>query len=207
MGLKILINFAISADGKTSTRAKTPAHFTSTRDLERLHEIRRKADAILVGRHTLDSDQMTMTIPGVPIEEQPWRCVISESGSFNPDHPFFQSDGGPRHLICPAKVDLSQYSAVIHRHSLVEWLKWLDHESKISTLLCEGGGNLVKQLFELDLVDTIHLTLASHSIFGGNDAPGITGLPGAYLPASRHYRLEHSEEGAPGEYFLTYQKA
>ena len=65
---------------------------------------------------------------------------------------------------------------------------------------------MVKNLFQLNLVDTIHLTLDSHSIFGGQEAPGITGLPGDYLPASRHYRLEILEEGAEGEFFLTYQK-
>ena len=45
---------------------------------------------------------------------------------------------------------------------------------------------------------------------GGSDSgsdSGITGLPGDYLSASRHYCLDELEEGSPGEYFLTYQKA
>ena len=40
----VLINFAISADGKISTVNKDPAHFTSTRDLQRLLKIRGRAD-------------------------------------------------------------------------------------------------------------------------------------------------------------------
>lgn len=206
MGLKIMINFAVSADGKISTRAKTPAHFTSRLDLERLHDIRKQADAILVGRNTLEADQMTMTIPGLSPQEQPWRCVITEKGLLDPQHPFFQSAGGSRHIITSSIADLSSFPATIHQFDLAEWLSWLDHETQIETLLCEGGGNLVKNLFQLNLVDTIHFTLASHSIFGGQKAPGITGLPGDYLPASRHYHLDILEEGAEGEFFLTYQK-
>ena len=59
----IVINFAITADGKVSTVNKDPAHFTSKADLQRLLSIRTKADAILVGRGTLEADQMSMTIP------------------------------------------------------------------------------------------------------------------------------------------------
>ena len=206
MGLKIMINFALSADGKVSTRAKTPAHFTSRQDLDRLHEIRKRTDAILVGRNTLEADQMTMTVPDLPNEKQPWRCVITEKGHLDLQHPLFQSEGGLRHIVTSSTADLSSFPAIIHQLGLIEWLHWLEHESEIETLLCEGGGALVKNLFELDVVDTIHLTLASHSIFGGHDAPGIAGLPGDYLPASRHYRLDKLEEGTEGEYFLTYQK-
>jgi len=206
MGLKIIINFALTADGKISTRDKAPAHFTSKQDLDRLHEIRKQADAILVGRGTLDADQMTMTIPDQPPTKQPWRCVITKSGLLDHDHPFFRSDGGPRHIITEGTADLSHLPATIHLLGLSDWLHWLDRETEIETLLCEGGGSLVKNLFQLDVVDTIHLTLASHSIFGGDESPGITGLPGEHLPASRHYRLENLQDGAKGEYFLTYQK-
>jgi len=72
--LRVILNLAISADGKISTTGKSPAHFTSKADLERLLEIRKQADAILIGRATLEADQMTMTVDG----RAPWRCVISE---------------------------------------------------------------------------------------------------------------------------------
>jgi len=61
--LKIVLNFALTADGKISTTSKSPAHFTSKADLDRLHEIRSQADAILVGRGTLEADQMSLTTP------------------------------------------------------------------------------------------------------------------------------------------------
>jgi dihydropteroate synthase len=200
--LKIILNFALTADGKISTTSRSPAHFTSKKDLERLHEIRSQADAILVGRGTLEADQMSLTTPG----KNPWRCVISESGKLDPDHKLFNSDGGPRHVITSKESQLPDLPATIHRMSLAEWLENLRKRPEIRVLLCEGGGELAHKLFELDVVDEINLTWAPHTLFGGNKAPGITGIPGKFLPASRHYRLIESIPGGNGETFLKYQK-
>ena len=194
--MRIILNFALSADGKISTSGNSPAHFTSKRDLERLHEIRRRADAILVGRGTLEADSMSMTTP----EAKPWRCVISRKGIFNSSHPLFRTDGGSRHLIITDSDHSPDVPAEIHHCSLEEWLNAFPHE----TLLCEGGGSLAKELFRLDLVDEINLTWAAHTIFGGKKAPTLTGLPKDFLPASRHFELTHFEPAGPGEVFLTY---
>lgn len=200
--LKIILNFALTADGKISTTSKSSAHFTSREDLDRLHEIRKQADAILVGRGTLEADQMSLTTPG----KKPWRCVISQSGKLDPNHKLFNSEGGPRHIITGIESQLPDLPATIHRMSLEEWLESLRNRPEIRTLLCEGGGEIARQLFQLDVVDEINLTWAPHTLFGGKDAPAITGLPGDFLPSSRQYRLIESIPGGDGEIFLKYQK-
>lgn len=200
--LRVVINLAISADGKISTKGKPPAHFTSKKDFERLLEIRKQADAILVGRGTFEADQMTMTAE----DHHPWRCVISKSGNIDPKHPLFHSEGGPRHLIIAPEAEIADLPATIHRGSLADFLEELQEDPSISTLLCEGGGSLVKELFELDVVDEINLTWAPHTLFGGKGAPTLTGLPGDFLPASRHYQLSKMEKHQDDEVFLTYHK-
>jgi len=200
--LKVILNLAMTADGKTSTTNKSPAHFTSQEDLERLLEIRKKADAIMVGRGTLEADQMTMTVEG----RKPWRCVISESGQLDPQHPLFTSEGGERHILVAPNAKIPELPAKIHRGTLAEFLEQLRAEASIETLLCEGGGTLVKELFELDVVDEINLTWAAHTLFGGKDAPTLTGLPGDFLPKSRHYHLSQFKKNEANEVFLTYQK-
>ncbi len=198
MPLQIILNFAISADGKISTNGNTPSHFTSKKDLARLHKIRKRADAILVGRGTLEADMMTMNTEG----ETPWRCVISRSGNFDPTHPLFHSNGGERHLIITESDESPDLPATIHHCSLEEWLEKLP----IQTLLCEGGGSLAHELFRLDVIDEINLTWATHSLFGGKKTPTLTGIAGEYLPSSRHYELTSFEEASEGEAFLTYQR-
>src|ERR1700752_3706993 len=59
----VILHFAVTADGKVSTNRYTPAQFTSARDKQRLLEIRALADAILVGRNTLETDQMAIDLP------------------------------------------------------------------------------------------------------------------------------------------------
>ena len=181
----------------------SPAHFTSKADLKRLLEIRKQADAILVGRTTLEADQMTMAVEG----NEPWRCVISNEGKFDKSHPFFHSDGGPRHLIISSDAALPDLPATIHRTNLNGFLEELRNNPNITTLLCEGGGSLVRQLFELDLIDEINLTWAPHTLFGGAEAPTITGLPGNFLSSSRHYELAKMTTHKNDEVFLTYHKS
>jgi len=201
--LKVILNLALTADGKISTTGKSPAHFTSKKDFDRLLEIREQADAILIGRATLEADSMTMTAKG----RKPWRCVISHRGEFNGDHPLFDSEGGPRHLIISGEGPDPDLPAKIHRTDLAGFLQTLRENPTTNTLLCEGGGSLVKELFILDAVDEINLTWAPHTLFGGREAPTLTGLPGDFLPATRHYELADMISHREDEVFLTYRKS
>jgi len=201
--LRVILNLAISADGKISTTGNSPAHFTSKADLKRLLEIRKQADAILIGRATLEADQMTMTVEG----RAPWRCVISKEGKFDQSHPFFHTDGGPRHLIVSSTAETPELPATIHRTDLSGFLRKLKNNPDINTLLCEGGGSLARKLFELNIIDEINLTWAPHTLFGGKDAPTITGLCGDFLPSSRHYELARMTTHQNDEVFLTYYKS
>jgi len=210
---RILINFAITADGKTSTRSKDPAHFTSKLDLHRLLEIRKQADAILVGRGTLEADAMSMTIPAeLKPARQPLRCIVSRSGAFDLSHKVFNSQGGTVHLLVtdpPADYNPLPYEsagAVVHQCPLPDFLHRLRTEYNIATLLCEGGGSLVRALAELDAIDEANLTWAAHTIFGGSEAPTITGALGPHFPATLHFALTHFEPLDNGECFLTYER-
>jgi 2,5-diamino-6-(ribosylamino)-4(3H)-pyrimidinone 5'-phosphate reductase len=70
-------------------------------------------------------------------------------------------------------------------------------------VVCEGGPTLVKSLAKVDLIDRIILTVAA-KLFGGRLAPTLTGLPGDFLPASRHFRLVNHEIG-DNEFYLIFE--
>ena len=65
---RIILNFAMTVDGKVSTAKQTPSGFTSAFDKHRLLEIRSLGDAVMVGKNTLQIDQMSM---GLPDEDSP----------------------------------------------------------------------------------------------------------------------------------------
>jgi riboflavin-specific deaminase-like protein len=206
---RISTNLAISADGKISSAQGIASGWTSPDDHRRLLELRKNADALLVGRGTLDADRMTLTVPHSA--RQPLRCIISHTGQLDPKHPIFEKPGGDIHLVvtgCPSpEIDPSSWLSKItlHRGPLTEFLRHLAQDLAVKTLHCEGGGQLIRELAKLDLIDEFHLTLAGHTLFGGFKAKTSSGIPGDFLPQTRQFEITHCEPRG-GECFLTYQR-
>lgn len=200
----ITVNLALSADGKISDIARRPSGWTSQTDHERLLSLRRNADALMVGRGTLENDRMSLRIAGQ--SPPPLRCIVSRSGNLPPDLPVFHSEGGPIHLLVTGENPATQLPGVtLHHGSLEGFCRRLASDHQVKRLHCEGGGQLIRALADLDFIDELHLTLAGHTLFGGAEAPTATGIPGAFLPASRNFALRHFEPNPDsGECFLTY---
>lgn len=202
----ISLNLAISADGKISTVDRRPSGWTSPEDHARLLKLRESADALLVGRGTLESDRMTLTVPGK--DQQPLRCVVSRTGRTPADHPLFQRPGGPIHLLTTGEpTAVPPPEVTLHQDTLGGFLETLAARYGIARLHCEGGGMLVRSLAEMDAIDEIHLTLAGHTLFGGWLAPTATGVQGKFLPHSLDFTLSHIEPRPDlGECFLSYRR-
>lgn len=203
---RISCNLAISADGKISSVGHRPSNWTSDADLRRLKELRRGKDALMVGRGTAETDRMTMTIESDG--PQPLRCIVSRHGELSTDHPVYSRPGGQIHLLATdGHRGKAGGPATVHECSLVEFLETLSLHHGVKRLHCEGGGQLIRALAELDFLDDIHLTLAGHTLLGGARSPTLVGTLGEFLPASRAFQLRHCEaSGATGECFLTYER-
>ncbi|MFM8788795.1 MAG: RibD family protein, partial [Chthoniobacterales bacterium] len=86
---EVSANFALSIDGKIAARGKGPTSFTSSRDRRRMLELRAESDAVLVGRGTLEADDMPLRLPSAKLRArrtragksaEPLRVVVSNSG-------------------------------------------------------------------------------------------------------------------------------
>lgn len=203
----ISTNLAISADGKISSVDRRPATWTSPADHSRLLELRQAADALLIGRGTLETDRMTLTVPGKPT--QPLRCIVSETGNISPDHPVFLTPGGAIHLlVTEAPGHPTDIPATVHHQNLADFLQTLASSHHVKHLHCEGGGTLIRALAAMDAIDEFHLTLAGHTLFGGLQAPTATGIPAEFLPQSRAFEITHFDPRPDsGECFLTYRRS
>lgn len=204
----VSLNLALSADGKISDPASRPSGWTSPLDHTRLLRLRRGADALLVGRRTWLADRMTMRIPDST--HQPLRCIATRHGSLDPHHPVFHTTGGDIHVLCTESLPDLPRPKDVHFHSgtLEGFLTTLCESHNVRTLHCEGGGFLVRELLRIEAVDTLYLTLAGHTLFGGLASPTLTGVPElGHLPLSTHLTLESFEpDPATGECFLTYRR-
>ena len=72
---------------------------------------------------------------------------------------------------------------------LAAMLQQLRGEYKVRRVACEGGAELFRSLLELDLVDQLNVTIAPF-LFGGANAPTLTGLSKEFLPKSVHCSLK-----------------
>ena len=219
----VILHFAVTADGKVSTSNHTSARFTSTRDKQRLLEVRALADAILVGRGTLETDRMSMDLPNQRLRERrikegksecPLRVILTASGNISISLSVFEKGDAPiviysTERMAPAQRRLLSEHAAVHVAGsddldLVWLLSHLYEHYQVRSLVCEGGPTLVKALAQIDVIDEIYLTIAA-KIFGGLAAPGLTGLPGEFLPASRPFQLIDIDRGE-NECYLRYRR-
>ena len=188
----VLINMAMSADGKIAPPHRRFVAFGSRRDHANLLALRATADAVMCGARTVDSAPVTLDVGGAAYErrrlrgglgKQNLRIVVSGSGSVEPGAAIFRHPGSPLIVLSSGQAPKSRLAKLKrladcvkvcgkNRVALAQALGWLRREWAVKRLLCEGGGELNFELLRLGLVDELHLTICP-KIIGGKDAPTI----------------------------------
>jgi len=218
----VIANFAITADGKVSTRKFTPTGFTHPADKRRLQEIRSLGDALLVGATTVSADTMSMRLSAGDLRErrigqgrppEPLRVIVSNRGIVDGKSGVFKPGGAPRVVFSTTRMPEKTRGTLASQADLwlfdsesvdlAAMLKILRADYRVRTVVCEGGPSLFRSLLEIDAVDELRLTWAG-LVFGGAQAPTLTSLPGKFLPRTAHARLVEMEPGE-GECYLTYR--
>jgi 2,5-diamino-6-(ribosylamino)-4(3H)-pyrimidinone 5'-phosphate reductase len=218
----VAATFAMTIDGKITTRTFAPVDFTSREDRAHLYRYRSLGDAVLIGHSTLRRDNVRLGLPGTELKEQrlargqtpyPIRVIVSNAGRIDPTLKIFQSDVSPILIFSTERMpqkfrDALGKKATLHLSKtrsvdLPAMLQQLRSEYQVRFVACEGGAELFRSLLERNLVDQLNLTIAP-LMFGGAAAPTLTGLSKEFLPASVHCTLR--EMRAIGdECFLTYR--
>lgn len=205
---RVLANFALTLDGKVSTRNRTPSLFTSARDKQRLLEIRALGDALLVGRGTVEADTMSMGLADETLRRErlargqaefPLRVIVSKSGNVAPSLKVFHSPGGGVLFFTGNEINealkeslhaLPQVQVLVMEElSISAVLQMLKENLRVESVVCEGGPTLLRSLFDIDALDEIYLTIAPR-IFGGTDAPTLTGSGLDFLENPGLFHLE-----------------
>jgi riboflavin-specific deaminase-like protein len=222
----VLVNMAMTADGKIATANRAVSSFSSRRDRDHLLELRATADAVMAGARTVDSHPINMG-PGPAkyrrlrlksgLAEFNFRVIASGSGTINPNAEVFRHRFSPIIVLTTRRVGRDKLKLLrtvadevkicgknqINFRAVFRWLraKW-----GVKRLLCEGGGELNDALFRAGLVDELHLTVCP-KIFGGRNAPTIADGAGvAKLSAATQLQLKSSKQ-VGDELFLVYAVA
>jgi riboflavin-specific deaminase-like protein len=212
----------MTVDGKITTRAFTGVDFTSREDKQFLFRQRSLGDAVVIGHSTLKHDNVRLGISEDLRQERikrgqsptPLRVIVSGEGKIDCQLKIFQSEISPILIFStkrmPKKVRAELREKKVRLHlgdkdgvDLGEMLKILRREYKVKRVACEGGPILFRSMLERGLVDELNLTIAPY-LFGGADAPTLTGLSKEFLPASVHCVLKDMRVTG-NECFLTYR--
>lgn len=207
----VAVNFALTFDGRISTRNRIPVDFSSKTNKRRLLEIRAQSDALLFVRTTIETENLAMGLPAEDLRAHrasrnqspyPTRVIVSNTGLLNPKLKIFQTYFSPvliySTLQMPAKTraTLSKVATLhLSEHRTVDLADMMAHlrsVHKVRRVACEGGAELFRSLLAAGLVDEINLTFCPR-IFGGAQAPTLTGLPGDFLPKTTHCQLAKME--------------
>jgi riboflavin-specific deaminase-like protein len=222
----VLINMAMTADGKIATANRAISSFGSARDKTHLLELRATADAVMAGARTVDSNRVTLG-PGpakyrrqrrrLGLAEYNLRIIVSRSGTVDANAEVFKHKFSPLILLTTRRATARRLQTLraladevkicgAKEINFPQALRWLREKWGVRRLLCEGGGELNDALFRARLVDELHLTVCP-KIFGGRHAPTIAEGLGASALA-KAARLECVSARRYGdELFLVYRAA
>ncbi|MFP4693122.1 MAG: RibD family protein [Halothece sp.] len=214
---------AMSADGKIADVARSAAGFSSAIDRAHLERQVGIADAVLFGAGTLRAHGSAMSIGNSDLislrrekqkPDQPIQIVCTRSGLIPADIRFFQQKI-PRWLLTTPKGATpwqnkaqNGFDEIIipdNPEGEIDWqeaLKVLKHKG-VEHLAVLGGGELIADLFESQLLDELWLTVCP-ILLGGKNAP--TPIEGNGLSLENAQKLNLlSVENIEQEVFLHYQ--
>ena len=174
----VILSAAISIDGKIATRLGD-SKLSSKKDKIRLHRLRSKVDAILVGKNTIHKDDPLLTVRYVK-GKNPTRIILDSQGTISVNSKILQTCNKVPTIIVVSKriskVNLQKLKRLpveiimtgensVNIKSLMNNLS----KRKINTVLVEGGGTINWQFIQNNLFDEILITIAPF-IIGGIDA-------------------------------------
>lgn len=179
----VILNAAMTLDGKIATQTGS-SNISGKEDLERVHELRKECDAIMVGIGTVLADDPRLTVHKVDAspEDNPVRVVVDSkcrtpiaaritnkdartiiAGANEYKYEFIVSDRYDTFT----KRGVDFFWSGDKRVDLVSLMNYL-HEEGIEKLMLEGGATLNFSMIKAGLIDEIRLCVAPMVVGGAN---------------------------------------
>lgn len=178
--MRVIVNAAMSADGKIALRGAAPLTLSDKADLARVHELRASCEAILVGIGTVLADDPQLTARVSRPLRQPVRVVLDSQARLPPQARVL--DGAARTIVFTAEgvgrrfPNAETIEAGKERVDLRLALRELQARG-VQTLLVEGGATVIGSFLRHGLVDDLYTYVAPMIVGGG--APTLVEGPGA----------------------------
>jgi len=196
---QVILSAAMSIDGKIATRTHH-SKLSSTKDLARVHRLRKNVDAILIGKKTVFTDNPILTVRYVK-GKNPIRIILDPQANIPLTSRIVRtakkictmiivSQKAPKKNI--EKLEEKGANVIICGQNRIELKKLLQILRKrgINKILLEGGGTTNWFFLKERLVDEIIITITPF-VLGGKDAISLVeGLGFDKISKSHLFRLK-----------------
>ncbi|WP_341864070.1 bifunctional diaminohydroxyphosphoribosylaminopyrimidine deaminase/5-amino-6-(5-phosphoribosylamino)uracil reductase RibD [Gymnodinialimonas sp. 57CJ19] len=208
----VTLKVATSLDGRIATASGESQWITGSDARRRVHGMRARHDAVMVGAGTARADDPSLTVRGMGAVPQPVRVVVSgrldvpvESALgrsarevpvwllHGPDAPeaarqAWEAEGAVLMECALGAGGQVDAKAVLQRLG----------EAGLTRVFCEGGGALAASLLAADLVDRLAV-FSGGLILGAEGTPAVSAMGIAALAEAPGFKLEQVEQmGADG---------
>ena len=189
----VTAKWAMTLDGKVATRTGQARWVSSDAARLRVHRMRGRVDAVLVGVGTALADDPLLTCRApqeAPGPRNPTRIVLDSRARLPLDSRLVRSAGEAPVLVAAAAGAPALRTERLREHGVEVLLlpgtdagvpleALLDElgSRQMSNLLVEGGPTVLAEFFRLRLVDEVVVYVAS-KVVGGRGAPGAVGGEG-----------------------------
>ena len=183
----VIAKCGMTLDGKIATAKGESRWITSPASRSKVHELRARADAILVGINTILQDDPLLTARGkFSLDQQPYRIVLDtlariplKSRILNPPHRAWMMVGpkasrkkigllqkiGVKVTVIPKTKDGLSIKAILSALG----------KADIVTLLVEGGGKVLDSFFRAKAVQEAVFFIAPIVLGGGQSIKAVAG--------------------------------
>ena len=164
----VMLKMAMTLDGKIATPSGESRWITGVEARRRVQQLRRLADAVMIGGNTLrrDNPQLTVREPE-NWECQPLRIVVTDSMEQEDLEEYFP-DGRAEVVNLPDKEAWDEYLRDLGKRGM-------------TALLIEGGGELAASALEADAVDFVEFHIAPKLLGGRESRPVVGGASPASM--------------------------
>ena len=197
---RVILSAAISLDGKIATRTGD-SKLSSQRDKIRVHRLRSKFDAILVGKNTVKIDDPLLTVRGVK-GKNPVRVILDSRATIRKSSKILRTCSKIPTIIAVSKMakknnleKLKKFPVVVkvcgnNEVNIKKLLKFLK-EKKIKNLLVEGGGITNWSFIKENLVDEAIITITPYIIGGNSSSTLVDGNGFSIITKSSKLKLKN----------------
>jgi len=212
--MHVVVNAAVSADGKLSSRRREQIAISGEADFDRVEQLRADSDAVVVGVGTVQADDPHLVLDEPARQRRtaagdtpsPAR-VVADSTARTPPDARILDDAAPTYVLVSEAAPESRVerletagatvvTAGAERVDLAAAFETLADEYGLAEIMVEGGGEIIFSLFEAGVVDEL-TTFVGPTIIGGRDAPTLADGEGfvAAFPTLSLAGVERLDDG------------